>query len=126
MGGGPAGGLNVLLPRLNRLIWPYLPKPVRRGIIKFRGARFEKRLQRDCLDATAQVAKYNETAAKLAPKYEFRHPVVDYRRQAFRGTLVEGREYYVNTAEAQQRLSNIFAPYSEEELAERQKHAQYK
>lgn len=125
MGGG-GGMLNKLFPGYKDALWNKLPAEFRRRVIRRQSAVFSRELRANCLDRPARVQAFHDlVSVPLEPDYEARTPVVDYKRQHARGTLLPGRDMYVPSPTDQQRLYNPDKPYTEEELQERRRYARH-
>lgn len=122
MGGGGGGALNKLFPGYKDKLWLKVSQQWRRRMICHWNDQFEREWHALSVVKTRRMRFFaTNLADPLRPSGDFRPPVVDYKRQKSRGTLVESVDYYVpEQKKAQQsRLENHSEPFSEEEQKER-------
>ncbi|KFG46914.1 cytochrome c1, heme protein, partial [Toxoplasma gondii GAB2-2007-GAL-DOM2] len=122
MGGGGGGALNKLFPGYKDKIWMKVPVQWRQQMIQHWNKSYEKQVYSESVALNRTFQARNQLVLdRLKPSGAYRLPAVDYKRQLSRGTLVEGADFYLPTAQEQQRLARHFEPYSEQEQEERRK-----
>nr|CEL70650.1 TPA: Ubiquinol-cytochrome c reductase cytochrome c1 subunit, related [Neospora caninum Liverpool] len=122
MGGGGGGALNKLFPGYKDKIWLKVPVQWRQQMIQHWNKSYEKQVYSESVALNKTFQARNQLVLdRLKPSGAYRLPAVDYKRQISRGTLVEGADFYLPTAQEQQRLARHFEPYSEQEQEERRK-----
>lgn len=84
---------------------------------------YERQVYTQCVLLNERMQTYNQRVCEpLRPQEKYGLPAVDYKRQKARGTLVEGADFYIADAHAQNRLVRPFEPYTEEEQEARKKY----
>lgn len=84
---------------------------------------YEQQIYTQCVVLNQRMQTYNKTVLDpLRPDERYALPAVDYKRQKARGTLVEGADFYIPDAHAQNRLARPFEPYTEQEQEARKEY----
>ncbi|KAK1938477.1 putative cytochrome C1 precursor protein [Babesia divergens] len=120
---GGGGALNKIFPGYKDKLWKKLPLKLRLHMIKRWNSHAVASMTDTCVITNAKIKSFNKYILDpLKPSYQYRQPAIDYKKQRARGTLLEGVDYYLPTARAQQRLANFFEPYTDEENKQRAKY----
>lgn len=121
-GGGGGGALNKLFPGYKDKLWLKMSPQWRQVLISRWNSSYEKEWNSLSVSRPKRMRFFASTFLDpLRPSGNYKPPLVDYKRQKVRGTLVESVDFYIAEEKAQRRLQNHLNPYTEEEEKERKK-----
>ncbi|CEL92080.1 unnamed protein product [Vitrella brassicaformis CCMP3155] len=126
MGGGGGDTLNSLFPGYRDKIWARLSPQIRQYLIRRDNAGFESSMHTlSVVQRQKYAAFFQYLADPLRPSYQYRKPVVDYKRQVTRGTYVQGRHLYKADGKGDRldmsNPSNLWEPFTPQEQEQRRK-----